>query len=445
MIIGNLILILILVALNAFFASTEFAAVASRRARLELIAEEGSRSAEIVRSWLLNPAARDRLIAASQLGVTIVSLALGAVGENTFQALLVPFFDNLALPVNLSILEPILTILPLVLSLLIMTSLHVVLGEQVPKVTTLRNPERVALFAARPFTLFSQVFKWFIDILDWATRMILRLIGVQLSSGHSLLYTVQELKLIMNESEAGGVIETPEREMLHAVFDFGDLLVRQVMIPRTEIIAVEADLPLEEILTLITESTYTKFPVYDDTLDQILGVVHAMDILITMQEPGWQQRTVRALVREPLFIPETISVSSLLRQMRDRHQHIAIVLDEYGGTAGLVTLEDLLEEIVGEVSDPFDHPTPEFQTLPDGSVLIDGMTLIEDVNMYLGLDLNEPDYDTIAGFVLGKLGHIPTEKEILESDNVRLQVETMDGLRIAWVRLTHLPENKPAS
>jgi CBS domain containing-hemolysin-like protein len=249
----------------------------------------------------------------------------------------------------------------------------------------------------------------------------------------------------MNESEAGGVIETPEREMLHAVFDFGDLLVRQVMIPRTEIIAVEADLPLEEILALITESTYTKFPVYDDTLDRILGVVHVMDILKTMQEPGWQQRTVRAFVREPLFIPETVSVSSLLHQLRDRHQHIAIVLDEYGGTAGLVTLEDLLEEIVGEVSDPFDHPTPEFQTLPDGSILIDGMTLIEDVNMHLGLDLTDPDYDTIAGFVLGRLGHIPAEKEILETDNLRLQVETMDGLRIARVRLTHLPETKPTS
>jgi CBS domain containing-hemolysin-like protein len=210
------------------------------------------------------------------------------------------------------------------------------------------------------------------------------------------------------------------------------------MIPRTEIIAVEADIPLDEILSLITESTYTKFPVYDDDLDNILGIVHVKDILNTMQEPGWESCTARSLVRDPIFVPETISVSALLHQFRHNRQHIAIVLDEFGGTAGLVTLEDLLEEIVGEVSDPFDVVTPEIQALPDGSYLIDGLTLIEEVNQNLGLDLNDRNYDTIAGYVLGKFDRIPKITDVVESDGLRIQVEAMDGMRISRVKLARL-------
>jgi CBS domain containing-hemolysin-like protein len=287
------------------------------------------------------------------------------------------------------------------------------------------------------------IFKPAIWVLNGAGNGLLRLIGVKPASGHELVHSVEELKMLVTASSEGGVVEPQEREMLHAVFDFGDLLVGQVMIPRTEIIAVEADIPLKQIIALITESTYTKFPVYDDNLDNILGIVHVKDVLRLMQEPGWEESTARALVREPIYVPETIPVSALLRHFQDRRQHIAIVLDEYGGTAGLVTLEDLLEEIFGEVSDPFDRVSPEFQTQPDGSIWIDGMTLIEDVNAHLGLDLEDPNYYTIAGYVLGKLGRIPKVKESIEGDNVRLQVEALDGLRIARVSLTRLDQEPP--
>jgi putative hemolysin len=219
--------------------------------------------------------------------------------------------------------------------------------------------------------------------------------------------------------------------MLHAVFDFGNLVVRQVMIPRTEVIAVEANTALEEIIGLVSQSTYTKFPVYEENLDQIIGIVHVKDLLSALQDPDCQECVARGLAREPLFAPETISVNALLRQFRDNRQHIAIVMDEYGGTAGLVTLEDLLEEIVGEVSDPFDANNPDIQAQPDGSILIEGLTLIEDVNQQLGLNLVDPDYDTIAGYVLGKLGRIPRLHDVVEGDGIRLRVEEMDGLRIA--------------
>jgi CBS domain containing-hemolysin-like protein len=436
MLFWNILFVLLLVGLNAFFVSVEFAAVTSRRSRIELLAKSGNVAAKIVKTWLENPAARDRLIAASQLGITIASLALGAVGENTFQMLLQPLFRSLNLPPAYQVLAPLLAGLPLVLSLIIVTSIHVVMGEQVPKVATLHNPEKVAMLAAQPMRVFSTVFKWFISLLDWATRQVLGWVGIEMVGEHTLMYTVEEIKHILSESEQGGVIEHPEKKMLDAIFDLGDLLVRQVMVPRTEIVAVEADILLPQIISLISTSTFTKFPVYEDNLDQILGIVHVKDLLQAMQSEGSKNCTARSLVRESIYVPETLPVSSLLQKFRANRQHIAIVLDEYGGTAGLVTLEDLLEEIVGEVSDPFDVVKPEIQTMPDGTILVDGLTLIEEVNNQLGLHLEDPHYDTIAGYMLGQLGHIPRSKESIDGDGVRLQAEVMDGMRIARLRLT---------
>jgi CBS domain containing-hemolysin-like protein len=441
MLFWNILFILLLVALNAFFVSVEFSAVTARRSRIELLADSGNRAAEIVKTWLENPAARDRMIAASQLGVTIVSLALGAVGENTFEVLLQPLFHDLSLPPAYQMLAGLLAGLPLVFSLIIITSIHVVLGEQVPKVATLHNPEKAALLAARPMNTFSLVFKWFIGMLDWATRQVLAWVGINMVGEHSLMYTVEEIRHILSESEEGGVIEPPEREMLDAIFDLGELLARQVMVPRTEIVAVEADTPLPEIVGLISKSTFTKFPVYEDNLDQILGIVHVKDLLQALQSEDCKNCTARSLVREAIYVPETTPVRDLLQKFRANRQHIAIVLDEYGGTAGLVTLEDLLEEIVGEVSDPFDTVKAEIQPMPDGTILVDGLTLIEEVNDHLGLHLEDPNYDTIAGYMLGKLGRIPRPKESIDGDGVRLQVEAMDGLRIARLRLTRLDKS----
>ena len=432
---GSFLLIMLLVALNGFFVSVEFAAVTSRRARIDLLAESGNHAAKIVKTWLENPATRDRLIAASQLGITLVSLALGAVGENTFEEILTPLFGHPNLQGALQWLSPILAALPLIISLVIVTSLHVVLGEQVPKVAALHNPERFALVAARPMRVFYVVFKWFIDVLDWATRQVLLLIGLRMMGEHLTVYTVEEIKHILSESEEGGVIQAPAREMLDAIFDLRDLVVRQVMIPRTEVIALDSETPLPEIIQITTESKYTKFPIYEENLDQILGILHVKDLLRAMQSPDSESCTARTLAREPIFVPETISIDTLLQQFRDNRQHIAIVLDEFGGTAGLVTLEDLLEEIVGEVSDPFDSTSPEIQTLPDGSILIDGLTLIEEVNQHLGLALDDPNYDTIAGYFLGRLGRIPRAGDVIETEELRLRAESMDGLRIAQLSL----------
>jgi CBS domain containing-hemolysin-like protein len=435
--IWNFLIILLLVGLNGFFVATEFAVITARKSRVRLRAEEGNAAAQQVLIWLEDPKARDRLIAAAQLGITIASLALGAVGENTFEALLEPMFHSLEIPVQWSRIGPVLTALPLVFSLIIVTSLHVVLGEQVPKVAALESPEGMAILAAIPMRWFSSVFSWFVNILDWATRSILRLLGVKSSGGsHSTIYTVAELKQILVESEEVGTIESPQREMLLAIFDFFRLNVRQVMIPRTEIIALPADTPLDESIRTAVQTRYSKFPVYVGDLDNIIGVVHIKDLLRAQQKEGNGTLNAGSLVREPLWIPESSSVRALMSQFRVHSRHIAIVLDEYGGTAGLITLEDALEEIVGEISDPFDEKTPEIQRINQNAVLVDGLAAIEEVNQALGTNFNDPNYDTIAGYLLGHLDHIPVQGEtIMLAGGVQLQVAAMDGLRISKVQI----------
>lgn len=437
MILLNFVLIIVLIFLNAFFVSVEYAVVTSRRTRLDIIADPESRSAKLVKRWLEDPAQRDRLIAGSQIGVTLVSLALGSVGETAFEALLAPSFQQWMAAPGREALRPVLEVLPLILSLVIVTSVEVVFSEQVPKVAVLRNPEKAALAAAPVMQIFNAIFHGFISLLDWATRRVLRWFGIETRSDQSTVYSLEELKNMVSGPELAGVIEQPEREMLTAVIDFGELIVRQVTIPRTDMIAVEADTPLMEMVQLMARHPITKYPVYEDHLDQILGVVHIQDVLAALQDPAKKDCTARSLAREVLFVPETISVNDLMIQFRTRQQHIAIVLDEYGGTAGLVTLEDLVDEILGDYRGPFESNQPEIQILSDGSALIHGSTLIEDVNERFGLTLADENYDTIAGYILGKLDHIPRiGEETTDPENkVRLIVKGMHRLRITEVLL----------
>ncbi len=435
--IWNFLLILVLVALNGFFVAAEFAVITSRKTLIRLQANQGNPAAKLVLTWLDNPQARDKLIAAAQLGITIASLALGAVGENTFEVLLEPVFHSLEIPVQWSRIEPLLTALPLVISLIIVTSLHVVLGEQVPKVAALEAPEQFALFVATPMKWFSAIFTWFVDVLDWATRSILGLVGVKSSGGsHSVIYSVDELKEILAESEQSGTIESPQLEMLDAVFDFNRLLVRQVMIPRTEIIAIPDGMSLDDSINIAIKSRFTKFPVFKEDLDNITGIVHSKDLLRAKQKDPDGNQTTADLAREPLMVPESSSVRTLLNLFQDHSRHIAIVLDEYGGTAGLITLEDLLEEIVGEINNPFDDEGSEIQRVNQSTVLVKGLAAIEDVNESLGTTFQDQNYDTIAGYFLGHLDHIPEiGEEINLAGGIQLQVVEMDGMRISKIQI----------
>lgn len=429
----RLLAVFFLVLANGFFVAAEFSLVSVRRTRIAEMVAHGNHAATFVEKAIHNP---DRVIAATQLGITLASLGLGWLGEPAVSHLILPVIE--LFPGTLQ--EGVSHSISAALAFAFITFLHVVVGELAPKSIALQDPENTSLAVARPTLLTERIFAPFIWALNGTGNALLRLVGVEPASSHDLVHSVEELRMIVSASAEGGTVAEEEREMLNAIFDLGGLVVRQVMVPRTEIIAVEADTRFDEMITLTTQSNYSKFPVYEDSLDQMIGIVHVKDLLIAMQKPDHHTKIARDFLREPIFVPETTSVSSLLKQFRDNRQHIAVVLDEFGGTAGIVTLEDLLEEIVGEVSDPFDDQQPEFQTLSDGSFLIDGLSLIEDVNEQFHLDLQDPDYDTIAGFVLGRLGRIPRVSDQIESDGVRLRVHEMDGLRIARLVLTHLPK-----
>jgi CBS domain containing-hemolysin-like protein len=427
----------VLIGFNAFFVAIEFAVVASRRTRIEGMVAEGSGAAGLVLDWVESQERRDRLIAAAQVGITAASLALGYLGEAAFASVLEPIIDHLGIEAS-GLAAWLLANLAFLMSLLVVTGLHVTFGEQIPKVVTLRNPEGTAVRFARPMAFFIWIARPFIWVLDTVTGIVLRFLGTEPVGGHSTLYTVDELKQIVEESEQEGVLDAEHRELLHAVFDFGDLMARQVMIPRTEMICLQADECIDHALDLAAETLLTKFPVYEDDLDSILGVLHTKDLVRAVRTSGGDA-PVRHLVRESIFVPESIPVDTLLARFRQRRQHIAIVLDEFGGTAGLVTLEDLMEELVGDVQDAFDRAEPEIRRLSDTAAQIDGLALIEEVNEAFDLSLSDPNYDTIAGYVLGRLGHVGKVGDVTEAINngkrLRFRIEAMDGLRIALLRL----------
>lgn len=421
----------VLVLVNGFFVAAEYALVSVRPTRVEELLQQGRTGARSVKGALDR---LDRIIAATQLGVTVASLSLGWLGEPALSGLLDPLLSLLpAAWVGLASHT-----LSALLAFLVITFLEVVVGELMPKAIALQRAESIALVVARPTLWVSLVFTPFIWIVNGTGNFALRLLGLEPASGQDSVHSEQELRLLVRASSEGGALPVSQSDMLDAVFNFGDLTASQAMVPRTEMIAIAAEASLDDFIQCAIKHPFSKFPVYEGDLDHILGIAHVKD-LVRVQHSERRTATVRGLIREALFVPDTIRLDALLQQFRARRQHIAIVLDEYSGTAGLVTLDDLMERIVGEVADAFDKSGPDIQRLPTGTYLVNGLTNIDDVNDRLGLKLHDDFYDTIAGFVLGRLGRMARVGDTVEAGGVKLKVEALDGLRIARLSVYPLP------
>ena len=426
----KLVAVAALVLANGFFVAAEFSLVSVRRTRVEELIAQGNVTARSVQRAIQDPA---RFIAAVQVAITMAGLGLGWIAEPALADLITPAFDFLLKSWGGTAGQ----VAADVFTFIAITFVLIVVGELLPKSIALQRTESTALIVAAPTLWAAQLFRPLIWTLNSTSNILLRLINLNPTSEHQTIHSVEEIKLLVDASQQGGVLEMDEREMLHSVLDFGDMQANQVMIPRTEMICVDAEAPIEEVIQMAATHPLTKFPVYESDLDHIVGILHTRDLVRVVHQEGRRSpASLRSLVREALFVPETIHASDLLVRFRARKQHMAIVLDEYGGTAGLVTLSDLLEEIVGDVADVFDRQGPDIERLPDGSALINGLTLIEDVNDAFGLNLSDPNYETIAGYLLGRLNRMAQPGDQVEAGNVRLRVEALDGLRIARVQLT---------
>jgi putative hemolysin len=401
-----------LILLNAFFVAGEYALVTARRTRIQELADQGSRRARAVQRIVADP---PRFIAAMQLGVTLASLGIGALGE---QALAHAFDPFLA------------TVLAVVLAFLIITYLHVVIGELVPKAVALRYSDRVALgvsTAVRGFFVLAYPLIW---ILQRSTELILRALRLETPGDEREALSEAELRMLLGRATEYGAIEREEQEMLYKVFDFADKEVADVMVPRPEVVALSVDLPTEESLAAVIESPYTRYPVYRETLDDIVGILHVRDLFSALNDQGFANVKIEDLLRTAYIVPETKDLAALLADFRRTNFHMAVVVDEYGTMAGLVTLEDLLEEIVGEIEDEFDLPDESVEHVDDKTVRIDGTFPIDDFNERFGIELPIEDYHTVAGFVFGLLGRAAEEGDEVEYNGLRFRVLETEGSRI---------------
>src|ERR671923_2677375 len=401
-----------LILLNAFFVAAEYGLVTSRRTRIEELEHEGNRRARRVLELVSDP---PRFIAAMQLGVTLTSLGIGALGEHA----LTRAFD----PVMA-------TAVAVVLAYLLLTFFHVVIGELVPKGVALGHSEGTALALAAPVRAFFALAWPLIWVLQRTTNLVLGLLGLEPPGGETEVHSEAELKMLLNVSTERGEIEQDEQEMLYKVFDFADKEAADVMVPRPEVVALSIDLPPEQALEAVMDAPFTRYPVYRGNLDDIVGILHVRDLFHALRDRGMEQVQIEDVVRPAYIVPETKDLAALLTEFRRTNQHMAIVVDEYGEMEGIVTLEDLLEEIVGEIEDEFDLPDESVEQVDEDTIHIDGTFPIDDFNERFHTELPVEDYHTIGGFVFGLLGRAPEVGDDVSHDGMRFDVLEVEGSRI---------------
>jgi len=428
--------VFVLVATNGFFVAAEFALVKVRVTRIEQLVQEGNAIARIVQRQVSH---LDSFIAATQLGITLASLALGWVGEPSLAHLIEPLFQWVG---NISTAEGISHTIAIIVSFALITGFHIVLGELVPKSIALQRTEQVTFFVAAPLLIFARVFRPFIVLMNGVGNAIVRLFGLTSGGGHESVHSVEELEIIVSQSRKAGVLDAEEEVLLRHVFDFGDKVARDILTPRSDIVAVKHDTPLDEGARVCYESGYTRIPVYRETFDQIIGVLHAKDLLRAHEVAATDStapQTVETLVRPASFVLETQHLDDVLTIFRREGNHLALVVDEYGQVAGLVTMEDVLEEIVGEIQDEYDvgDDIPVRQRT-DGVWVVDGSESYENVRPIVGLpeipDEERGQYTTLPGLLMLRLGRVPKvgDRVRLEPD-WEIEVSAMDGRRVRQV------------
>ncbi|KJD44270.1 hemolysin family protein [Paenibacillus terrae] len=422
----NLFIVFALVLLNGFFVSAEFAMVKVRSSRIEALVEAGNKKAVYAANMLHN---LDAYLSACQLGITLASLGLGWIGEPAIAHLIEPVFTAAGLgPVYVHGTA-------VVIAFIVITILHIVLGELAPKTIAIRKAETITLYSAMLMTWFYKLMYPFIWALNGMANSLLRLFRLEpVSEYDDSAHTGDEIRILMKESNKSGLIDNTELALVDNIFDFTDTTAREIMIPRTEMICLYSNESTEENLAIATESMRTRYPICADDKDHIIGFIHIKDLLRA------NKLDTRTMIRPILAVPESTQISDLLKRMQRSKTQIAILIDEYGGTSGMVTLEDIMEEIVGEIQDEFDQERPGCEQINDEEFSIDGMLLIDEVNDRFGLNLDHEDYDTVGGWLYSHVEVIPPQPgQSVEFEGCQFVVEEIENKRISRIRLLKQP------
>ena len=424
----RLLAVLFLVLLNAFFVAAEFALVGSRRSRIDQLAEAGESGAKAVQDALTN---LDRYISGTQLGITLASLSLGWIGEPALATLVDSGLAMVGIRAQAGVAH---TTAGVAVAFMVITFLHIVLGELAPKSIALVAPERVSMYLARPLMLFSRVMSPFITLLNGVANALLKLVGVHpAGGGHQNVHSAEELRLLVMQARAQGTLNENDSMMLAGVFDFHEKKARDVMRPRTEVAAIPLDATEAEVWKILRAERYSRYPVIGDSLDDIVGVFLAKDL--------WLHQgsfTVKQFLRDPLFIPDSRPAERVLDDLRKTRAHMAVVLDEYGGTAGIITMEDLVEEVVGDIADEYDAAAREALET-DGVLELTGSLSLIDVRSDYKVPVPEGDWTTIGGYVFNALGRLPRVGDRVAIPGCELEVVAMDGRRVAAIRVNRIP------
>ncbi len=425
---SDILLILIFIVINGFFAAAEIAVVATRRVRIKRLVDEGNKNAEILQKFKENP---DRFLATIQIGITLAGVIAAAIGGATAVQVIKPFLQDIPLPLVSASAEA----LSIGIVTVVITYFLLIFGELIPKSIALTNPERIGMRTARFVHFFSKIAFVFVHILTSSANILLKPFGKKTHAGRTI--TEEEIRMLIQEGGEQGVFEPTEQALIHSVFEFTDMSAKEVMVPSTQMVTININAPVDEIKTIITEEQFSRYPVIGKDINDIRGILYVKDFLNALAKGSVD---IRKLIKPPFFIPETMKISNLLKEMQRKRVHMALIIDEYGGVSGLVTMEDLLEEIVGEIRDEYDIESPVIQ-LSDGSFLIDASISIRDLKEDHAIEIPEStEYETLSGFLLTVLQRMPKVGDVVETDGMQLTISEMVGQRISKVKLEKLPE-----
>lgn len=424
--ISELLLLMLLVALNAFFAATEIALISLNDNKIRYMAEEGNKKASLLIKILGEPS---KFLATIQIGITLAGFLASAFAADTFAGPLVELIKKTNLPISETVLKNV----SVILITIILSYFTLVFGELVPKRLGMKKAESISFFVVTPLRALSTITSPFVKLLTVSTNFIVRLFGIDPAAEEEMV-TEEEIRMLVDVGEENGAIDESEKEMINNIFEFDNKVVSDIMTHRTEIVGIPTSASIKDIIEIVKSAKFTRYPVYEDNIDDIIGILNIKDLIQLTEDRN--QFDLNQIIRQPYYVPASKKADELFRELQSTKTHMAVAIDEYGGTAGIVTIEDLLEEIVGNIFDEYDVEEKEFEKIDDNTFIINGVASLDRVTEFLKVDLPIDDYDTLSGFLIGQLGRIPEagETPVVEYDEIIFKVEEIEEKRIAKVK-----------